>query len=89
MVATWEIKTTALFKGKKEVCVFQLLGKRACIWGSVAMGGRGFLWCLAKLEFLESPKVISLIGSSFSFIFMVSIQSQRQFLRQDTAGKMK
>ena len=72
MVATWEIKTTALFGGKKGVCVLQLLWKRACISGSVAIGGQRLPWCLAELEGLESPKVIYLIGGSFSFIFIVS-----------------
>lgn len=39
MVATWEIKTAALFGGMQGLCVLQLLWKRACISGSVAMGG--------------------------------------------------
>lgn len=66
-------KNNSLVWGKKGVCVLQLLWKRAFISGSVAIGGQRLPWCLAKLEALESPKVVYLIISSFSFIFMVRV----------------
>lgn len=52
-------KNNSLVWGTEVGCGLQLLGKRACIVGSVARGGGGLPWCLARLECLEGPKVIS------------------------------
>jgi hypothetical protein len=71
MVTTWGTKTTVLSGGeRRSVCVLQLLWKRACISGSVAIGGCGLLWCLAKLTSLKSPKVIYLFNRRLIFFHL-------------------
>lgn len=67
-----EIRTTALFGGKKGGCVLQLLWKGAHISARAAIGGCELPWCLAELESLASPKVTYLVHSSLSFICMAS-----------------